>query len=385
MDEREIDWERLDRYVRGDGTPEERAALQRWVDANPELGPLAESMRRVGGRPGEPADEWNVRAAWLRVEREMHRAGRPPLRIVREAFGTPAPRFREIGLRRPPASAWSWRVPAIALCVATALLFFATSTLRRNPIGLGVEDAASQPMREITTRRGQRATLDLADGTRVVLGAESRLRLPADFGAAGRRAAREVYLDGEGIFEVVPNSTRPFRVHTRLGIAEDIGTRFAVTIYREMRELRVAVASGQVTILRAAPWPTAGRTPAQRDDGAPRPLVTLGRSDVARLDSDGVVTLTRDVDVAQFFAAADGELLLDKTHFRDAVLRLERWYDITIQVRDTNLLARTLTARFRTESAEQAIALVALSLEARARWDGRTVVLSRAAQRTRAR
>jgi len=238
-------------------------------------------------------------------------------------------------------------------------------------------------MREITTRRGQRATLDLTDGTRVVLGAESRLRLPADFGAAGRRAAREVYLDGEGFFEVVHDSTRPFRVNTRLGIAEDLGTRFAVTTYPEMRELRVAVASGQVAILRAAPSPTAGRTPAQRHDGAKRALVTLGRGDVARLDSDGVVTLTRDVDVAPFFAAADGELLLDKTLFRDAVLRLERWYDITIQLRDTSLLARTLTARFRTESAEQAIALVALSLEARARWDGRTVVLSRAAQRTR--
>ena len=382
MDELEIDWERLDRYVRGDGMPEERAALQRWVDANPELGPLAESMRRVGGRPGESSPEWNVRAAWQLVEREMRRAGRPSLRIVRRTPGTAAPRFRGIGLRRAPASAWPSLVPAVALCVAAAL-FVATSTLWRNPKGLGVEDVASQPMREITTRRGQRATLDLTDGTRVVLGAESRLRLPADFGAAGRRAAREVYLDGEGFFEVVHDSTRPFRVNTRLGIAEDLGTRFAVTTYPEMRELRVAVASGQVAILRAAPSPTAGRTPAQRHDGAKRALVTLGRGDVARLDSDGVVTLTRDVDVAPFFAAADGELLLDKTLFRDAVLRLERWYDITIQLRDTSLLARTLTARFRTESAEQAIALVALSLEARARWDGRTVVLSRAAQRTR--
>jgi len=221
-------------------------------------------------------------------------------------------------------------------------------------------------MRDITTRRGQRATLDLTDGTRVVLGAESRLRLPADFGAAGRQGAREVYLDGEGFFEVVHDSTRPFRVHTRLGIAEDLGTKFAVTTYPEMRELHVAVASGQVAILRAK-----------------RALVTLGQGDVASLDPDGVVTLTRDVDVAPYFAAADGELLLNKTLFRDAVLRLERWYDITIQLRDTSLLARTITARFRTESAEQAIALVALSLEARAHWDGRTVVLSRAAQPTR--
>lgn len=382
MDEREIDWERLDRYVRGDGTPKERAALEAWVDANVELGALAESMRRVGELPGEPAREWNVRAAWLSVEREMRRVGRPSLRIFRATPRTLVPGFRGIGLRREPQSVWR-RLPAVAaLCVAAALIFV-PSAVRRGSDAPGSGTRSTQPMREIATRRGQMATLDLVDGTRVVLSAESRLRIPADFGTANRLAAREVYLEGEGFFEVVHDGARPFRVHTRLGIAEELGTKFAVTTYPELGELRVAVESGEVAILRPAPLPAADGTPAKRRAARTPALVTLRRGDVAGLDSAGVVTLTRDVDVAPFFAAADGELLLDKALVRDAVRRLERWYDITIQLRDTSLLDRTLSGRFRAESAEQAIAVVALSLEARARWDGRTVVLSRAVRRTR--
>jgi transmembrane sensor len=380
MDEREIDWERLDRYVRGGGTPEERAALERWVAADPEHRALAESMRRVGHPPGEPAAPWNVRAAWQRLEREMRRADRPPLRIVRATPRAPVPRFRAIAARREPPSVWRRLAPAAALAAA-ALLFVASGVWRR-PAGSTDEDVAAQPARELVTRRGQMATLDLADGTRVMLGAESRLRIPAGFGTVPR-AAREVQLEGEGFFEVVHDSTRPFRVRTRLGTAEDLGTEFVVTAYPETHGLRVAVASGEVALLRPTVSSGAGRGRSRRPAASP-PLVTLKRGDVARLDSAGTVTLTRDVDVAPLFAAARGELRLEKTPLRDAVPRVERWYDITIQVPDAGLLDRTVTGRFRVESARQAVALLALSLEARAQWDGRTVRLSRAGPRPRA-
>lgn len=48
MDPHEIDWARLDRYVTRQGTPEELAELERWVNADPELRALAEAMRIVG-------------------------------------------------------------------------------------------------------------------------------------------------------------------------------------------------------------------------------------------------------------------------------------------------------------------------------------------------
>jgi transmembrane sensor len=377
MDEREIDWERLDRYVREGGTPEERAALERWVDANPELRALADGMRRVGRRPGDAGPGWNAPTAWQRLQREMRRADRPPLRIVHVPPHAPVPAFRGVGLRREPTPVWRRWLPAAALCAAAALLFVTTTVRRADAPGRAT--AVARPMREVVTRRGQMATLDLADGSRVVLGAESRLRIPADFGA-DHAAAREIHLEGEGFFEVAHDSTRPFRVLTGLGIAEDLGTEFAVTAYPETQGLRVAVSSGEVAILRRAAASDAARG-AARPDAVPA-LVTLRRGDVARLDSAGTITLTRDVDVAPLFAAARGELALERTPLRDAVPRLERWYDISIRVRDTSLLSRTVTGRFRVESAKQAIALIGLSLEARPRWDGRTVSLAPVARRT---
>ena len=79
-----------------------------------------------------------------------------------------------------------------------------------------------------------------------MLNAESRLRYPADFGAT----ARDVELVGEGYFEVVHDSTRPFRVHAGGSVTEDLGTHFVVRAYPELRHVDVAVTEGLVSLHR---------------------------------------------------------------------------------------------------------------------------------------
>src|SRR5205823_9036692 len=51
-------------------------------------------------------------------------------------------------------------------------------------------------MREFATARGRRAAIELADGTRIVLSVDSKLRVPVDYG----RTTRAVYLEGEAYF-----------------------------------------------------------------------------------------------------------------------------------------------------------------------------------------
>ncbi|MFL5516739.1 MAG: FecR domain-containing protein, partial [Gemmatimonadales bacterium] len=233
MELSERDWQRLEQYLTGQGTAEELAQLERWVEADPKLRALAHGMRTAGRAPGEPAQGWDTDAAWRKVTRRMRWFSRPSI--------APA--------RRAPA--WlPWAVAAsLALAIGSSVHYFAPSR--------GGHTVASGNARQVMTRRGERAAFNLADGSRVILGAESRLTIPAGYGRPG--AAREVRFEGQGYFAVIHDSLRPFRVVTGLGTAEDLGTEFVISTYAEARGMRVVVASGKVGLRQ--PAASAGRRP----------------------------------------------------------------------------------------------------------------------------
>jgi anti-sigma factor RsiW len=67
----DLDWERLDRYVRGVGGPDERAALDVWVNADPARRALAEAMRNVGRLRSSAESRPDARRALARVRRRL--------------------------------------------------------------------------------------------------------------------------------------------------------------------------------------------------------------------------------------------------------------------------------------------------------------------------
>jgi len=350
MDERDIDWDRLHRYLTGSATPEELEALACWVNADPELRALAETLRTAGRPPGVNLDIPDARAAWQRLHRRIRR---PPLRVASGVDPTWSSR----------RSAPRWRVLATAatvlLTVGTSILAVRAGWLPRSRSAAARPDT---PMREVVTHRGERAVLDLPDGSRVVVAADSRLRIPT---VARLPAARDVFLEGQAFFHVAHDSSRPFRVHAANGIAEDLGTEFVVTAYPETRGMRVVVAAGAVALSAV----DAGRAPS-------RPLVTLTRGDLARLDSAGTATLTRGIKLEPYVAWADGNLAFDSTRLRDVILTLARWYDLDIRLADSSLAERPFTGTFRNKPAEQVLDLLALSLNLEVRYSGRLVILA---------
>jgi ferric-dicitrate binding protein FerR (iron transport regulator) len=340
MDLSENDWIRLERYVSGQGTSEERAELECWISGSAELRAVVEAMRGAGRAPGDQVQAWDADAAWRKVSRRMRWLRRPPV----------APGAGH-------ASIWrAWAIAAsIALAAGSSL--YVIESLDRAIV-------PPAPPREVMTRRGERAAFNLADGSRVILGAESRLSIPAAYNRQG--SARELRLEGQGYFVVTHDSLRPFRVNTSLGIAEDLGTKFVVTTYPEARGMRVVVASGKVALRQ----PAAGRVPSVDT----LPLVTLSSGDLARLDSAGTATVRR-VDPASYIAWTEGALVFNGTPLVDVIPQLARWYDLDIHLADNSLAARRLTATFRNQSVSQVLDLLALSLDLKVERDGRTVTL----------
>lgn len=339
MDWNSIDWKRLDRYVAGRAPPDEMAALPAWVNADPELRRLAAAMSAAGRPSGAEWRDWDVRAAWQRLRRRM---GGPTLHLLSSA----PPRVHP-GSRRLAAAA------VLILLTAGSLLVY--GRWRSGP---------TEP-RGFATRRSQTAVLELPDGSRLMLGPASRVRLPANSSAFRAGTTRDVYLEGEAYLEVKHDPERTFRVHTAAGVVEDIGTEFLVSAYPETPGMRVVVATGMVALYRP---PTTG--------AARRPLLTLAHGDVADIVAGGVVTVTHDVDVTSYTAWTRGDLGFDGTRLGDVVSALERWYDVEIRLADSSLAERRLTATFRRESLSQVLELLALSLNVRVQREGRSVVVA---------
>jgi transmembrane sensor len=99
---------------------------------------------------------------------------------------------------------------------------------------------------------GERRSLTLADGSTVDLNARSRIRI--EFSGTERRVE---LLDGQALFQVSKDKTRPFIVRSGDATVRAVGTQFDV--YRKAGGTTVTVLEGRVAVYSAAP---AGMNPA---------------------------------------------------------------------------------------------------------------------------
>lgn len=92
---------------------------------------------------------------------------------------------------------------------------------------------------------GKRAQLSLADGTLVWLNSGSKLIYPTAFDASNR----EVFLEGEGIFDVAHNAAKPFFVRAANNYSVRVlGTLFNVSCYTKDAKVSTALLRGKVQV-----------------------------------------------------------------------------------------------------------------------------------------
>jgi len=91
---------------------------------------------------------------------------------------------------------------------------------------------------------GKRSELSLEDGTKIWLNAGSVLTFPEHFADN----AREVYLEGEGYFEIAPDVHRPFTVKSAQMNINVLGTSFNLSAYADDAFASTVLLSGKVEI-----------------------------------------------------------------------------------------------------------------------------------------
>ena len=316
----------LARYLAGEASGEERAAVQAWALADPANAAELERLGRVWAA-ARPAAQWDVERALARVSARLDQ---------------PVP------LRRPVQ-----RRALLALAATVALAL--ASLLLWRMLGPGTASAAAV----YATAPGERRAIELSDGTRVVLAPGSELGVPAGYGGGERR----VELSGEAWFEVTHDEARPFRVHGLGSITQDLGTEFSVRAVAGL-PVRVVVVSGSASLRPA-------HAPADR-------AVTLHASEVGTLVAGAsVAEVERGVAVEALVSWRAGRLEFNNEPLDRVLAELGRWYGLEFRLLDPSLGSSRLSAPLSLDSLDETLEVLNLTFGLTASRRADTVVLGR--------
>lgn len=162
---------------------------------------------------------------------------------------------------------------------------------------------------------GQRTSVTLSDGTVVELNSNSRIEYPAIFHKGDRR----VRLEGEAMFDVVPDQEHPFIVETFAFDVKVLGTKFDVIADSKEKEFSTALLNGEVSI----------------QDKSAKPLVTLRPNMMASMH-EGRLLCSRLSDTDAYLWT-DGVISAVGIPFDKLMRRFERCYGVNIDIASATL------------------------------------------------
>ncbi|MBI4502015.1 MAG: FecR domain-containing protein [Gemmatimonadetes bacterium] len=342
-------WDVLARYVAGESPVPEAEAVRRWLAADPERGELVAALERsIGSLAFTPHPGLDVEAALRRVTERLHQPDVVPL----------PPRLAEHPLRR-------WRSMGLRAAAVLALVVGGT-LVWRSATGPGVREAAI-PARTYHSPVGRTDSIPLADGSRAILGPGSELVVAAGYG----QPDRAVSLRGVALFEVIHDEAHPFSVRAGDAVIQDLGTTFAVHHNEEEGEVHVVVTAGSVLLQGTEKGRQGATKPARPARGG----VVLKPGDRGTVGRDGRAVAEPRAATSDDLAWTRGRLLFDNASLARVRADLRRWYGVDLQVADSSLAGRHITASFAGEPIEQVLDVIGLALGARIERQGNIAVV----------
>lgn len=305
------DWDLLAKYLSHEASPDEVRDIQSWIESDPENERMVERLRASLTVLPAHEDATDLNAMWNRIAAGMRRSEYETTsqHQKRSLLGS----IMQVLSPRP-----GWSLKPVML---TALASIAVVALVWNPF----QTFWSGPeMISVHAPLGQTVSVDLQDGSRVVLDAGSELRHPLEFTGGSRL----VILKGQAYFRVQHDESRPFRVIAGTTTVEVLGTAFEVTSWDR--------ASATVTV-------EEGRVRFGRSDALDEKTVVLTADQMSQLNADGYPSTPARVDASRRLAWLRHEVYFDDVPLADVLDRLHRWYDVRITVSESALLKEHVT------------------------------------------
>lgn len=197
--------------------------------------------------------------------------------------------------------------------------------------------------------RGTKSSVVLPDSSIVRLNGGSRLVVPHCFNPE----VRELFLDGEGYFEVQHHEDWPMKIHTPKNVTvEVLGTTFDLSAYEDDARVKVTLIEGCVVVHE-------DRSNIVHEIAPKQEILISGSS--ADRSEEKLEARIKEADVQKNTAWMNNELVFDNTPMAEIVKQLERWYGVTIHVLDEDVMNYHLTATFTSEPITKVMDIIRFS------------------------
>ena len=193
----------------------------------------------------------------------------------------------------------------------------------------------------VVTPPGIKSQVKLPDGTHVWMNSGSRLSYPTPF----INDKRNVKLTGEAFFVVAKNKDHPFLVNLgKIGI-EVLGTKFNVTNYLEEKSTEIVLTDGKVRLY--------GVNSAKRQK-----IATMQPGQRALYRQGNNKLSLKYVDTDKYTSWIEGRLIFRDDSMNEVVRKLDRWFNVDIEIADPEIAGYVYTATFRNETISQILDLL---------------------------
>ncbi|SDG23193.1 FecR family protein [Chitinophaga filiformis] len=280
--------ELLDKYLDGTASAEEISEVDAWYASFASHKGVTEQLN---------ADQQVALEQLLfsRIHREISQA-EAPLRVL-----------------RPRARYW-WAAASVAVLLAAGGVYYAVNRTTEQRVGGNMITA--------TAEKGSIRKITLPDSSIIWLNADSKIRYAQQNG-------REIWLEGEGYFEIAPRQEEGFLVHTGQLDVQVLGTSFNIDAYAPADSITVTVSSGKVAV----------RTEKHADVA-----IAANQQAVYKATADRINKY--DISAADFGAWREGLLVFKNASFESIARTLERRYKVHIRFDGQKTASALLSARF---------------------------------------
>lgn len=179
----------------------------------------------------------------------------------------------------------------------------------------------------VVVPHGKRTQIILQEGTKIWLNSGSKLVYPALFD----EDSRKVYLEGEGIFEVTHNSSKPFVVKTKDLSIKVLGTIFNVSAYPDDSYSGTVLKQGQIEV-------SSRRTLLS---GSKELVLSPGTMAVYKPDEK--ILEQRQVNPDDYMSWRNGYLIFHSERLDHILKQLGRYYNVDIVIDDPGLRKETFS------------------------------------------
>jgi len=337
------EWDLILKYLDNTLNSAETQRLQEWIRSDPQNRKMLQNIEQIWNTPGRALSEPRTDLAWQKCK---------------QAAGIDTEDIpKHISLRLPEKNtplrqnSWHkklWRYAAVFLILI--LIPFAFSLFTDPP-----------PLKELHVQKTQKMKVTLSDGTRIALDAGSTIHYPENFNSP----VRQVYLSGEGYFEVTSNPEKPFIVKTNGALIRVLGTKFNIRAWQQRSDARVTVAvlEGNVSLQTETP-----------SRGSQKVIISAGQ--MSELIPHEAPTPPRSVNIRKYTSWMEREMHFENASLGEVLGQLERWYDREIILPDSSLSNSRVTLFIEDKPITETLHIISMMKNLSFREEGHKIIFS---------